>query len=124
MTAWLPTTSRLLPFGWHRGAIRHFASGLITNSTSTLETVSRRPEHFAVIPSGIPASWCTRPTPDRLERRGPLRVGMVGRIAPWKGQHVFLAAFAEAFPDGGAEAVISGLRFSGRTHMRRSSAGS
>ena len=33
---------------------------------------------------------------------------MVGRIAPWKGQHVFLAAFAEAFPDGGAEAVIVG----------------
>jgi glycosyltransferase involved in cell wall biosynthesis len=33
---------------------------------------------------------------------------MVGRIAPWKGQHVFLTAFAEAFPDGGAEAVIVG----------------
>jgi glycosyltransferase involved in cell wall biosynthesis len=33
---------------------------------------------------------------------------MVGRIASWKGQHVFLAAFAEAFPDGGAEAVIVG----------------
>ena len=33
---------------------------------------------------------------------------MVGRIAPWKGQHVFLAAFAEAFPGGGAEAVIVG----------------
>ena len=108
MTAWPPTTSRLLPFGWPRGTIRHFASGLITNSTSTLETVSRRPGHFAVVPSGIPASWCTRPTPDRLARPGPLRVGIVGRIAPWKGQHVFLAAFAEAFPDGGAEAVIVG----------------
>ena len=91
-----------------QGTIRHFASGLITNSTSTLETVSRRPGHFAVVPSGIPASWCTRPIPDRLARPGPLRVGMVGRIAPWKGQHVFLAAFAEAFPDGGAEAVIVG----------------
>jgi len=33
---------------------------------------------------------------------------MVGRIAPWKGQHVFLAAFAEAFPDGGVEADIVG----------------
>ncbi|MGP0108943.1 MAG: glycosyltransferase family 4 protein, partial [Acidimicrobiales bacterium] len=91
-----------------QGTIRHFASGLITNSTSTLETVSRRPGHFAVVPPGIPASWCTRPTPDRLARPGPLRVGMVGRIAPWKGQHVFLAAFAEAFPDGGAEANIVG----------------
>jgi glycosyltransferase involved in cell wall biosynthesis len=91
-----------------RGTIRHFASGLITNSTSTLETVSHRPEHSAVIPPGIPASWCSRPTPDRLARTGPLRVGMVGRIAPWKGQRVFLSAFAEAFPDGGAEAVIVG----------------
>ena len=91
-----------------QGSIRLFASGLITNSTSTLETVSRRPAHVAVVPSGIPASWCTRPTPERLARPGPLRVGMVGRIAPWKGQHVFLAAFAEAFPGGGAEAVIVG----------------
>ena len=91
-----------------QGTIRHFASGLITDSTSTLETVSRRPGHFAVVPSGIPGSWCTRATPDRLGWRGPLRIGMVGRIAPWKGQHVFLAAFAEAFPDGGAEAVIIG----------------
>ena len=91
-----------------QGAIRYFASGLITNSTSTLETVWRRPGHFAVVPSGIPASWCSRPIPERLARPGPLRVGMVGRIAPWKGQHVFLAAFAEAFPGGGAEAVIVG----------------
>ena len=91
-----------------QGAVRYFASGLITNSTSTLETVWRRPTHFAVVPSGIPSSWCTRPTPDRLARGGPLRIGMVGRIAPWKGQHVFLAAFAEVFPDGGAEAVIIG----------------
>ena len=91
-----------------QGAIRYFASGLITNSTSTLETVWRRPTHFAVVPSGIPSSWCTRPTPDRSGRGGPLRIGMVGRIAPWKGQHVFLAAFAEVFPDDGAEAAIIG----------------
>jgi len=29
---------------------------------------------------------------------------MVGRLAPWKGQHVFLEAFARAFPAGGAGA--------------------
>jgi glycosyltransferase involved in cell wall biosynthesis len=91
-----------------QGSIRYFASGLITNSTTTLETVSHRPTQFAVVPSGIPASWCTRPTPDRFGRATPLRVGMVGRIAAWKGQDVFLAAFAKAFPDGGAEAVIVG----------------
>ena len=31
---------------------------------------------------------------------GPFRVVMVGRLAPWKGQHVLLDAFAAAFPDG------------------------
>ena len=33
-------------------------------------------------------------------------VGMVGRLAPWKGQDVFMRAFAQAFADqpGGAGA--------------------
>jgi glycosyltransferase involved in cell wall biosynthesis len=39
---------------------------------------------------------------------GALRVGILGRIAPWKGQDVFLEAFARAFPDGGATAVVAG----------------
>jgi glycosyltransferase involved in cell wall biosynthesis len=33
---------------------------------------------------------------------------MVGRLAPWKGHHVFLEAFAKAFPDGEERAVIVG----------------
>jgi glycosyltransferase involved in cell wall biosynthesis len=33
---------------------------------------------------------------------------MVGRLAPWKGQDVFLRAFAKAFPNGEATAVIAG----------------
>jgi glycosyltransferase involved in cell wall biosynthesis len=33
---------------------------------------------------------------------------MVGRITPWKGQDVFLAAFADAFPNGPERAVIVG----------------
>jgi glycosyltransferase involved in cell wall biosynthesis len=35
-------------------------------------------------------------------------VGMVGRIAPWKGQDVFLRAFAQAFPGDAVRAVIVG----------------
>lgn len=38
----------------------------------------------------------------------PLTVGMVGRLAPWKGQDVFLRAFAAAFPGGDARARIVG----------------
>jgi glycosyltransferase involved in cell wall biosynthesis len=33
---------------------------------------------------------------------------MIGRLAPWKGQDVFLRAFAQAFPDGRQRAVIVG----------------
>jgi glycosyltransferase involved in cell wall biosynthesis len=33
---------------------------------------------------------------------------MVGRIAPWKGQHVFLEAFARAFPGGDVRARVVG----------------
>jgi glycosyltransferase involved in cell wall biosynthesis len=35
-------------------------------------------------------------------------VGMVGRLAPWKGQHVFLEAFARAFSGGNEVAVVVG----------------
>lgn len=40
---------------------------------------------------------------------------MVGRIAPWKGQHVFLEAFARAFPPGDepCEALIAGTAMFG-----------
>jgi glycosyltransferase involved in cell wall biosynthesis len=33
---------------------------------------------------------------------------MVGRLAPWKGQDVFLEAFARAFPGGEEQAVLAG----------------
>ena len=42
------------------------------------------------------------------QEQGPLRVGVVGRIAPWKGQHLFLEGFASAFPDGAERAVLIG----------------
>jgi glycosyltransferase involved in cell wall biosynthesis len=41
-------------------------------------------------------------------RAGPLRIAMLGRIAPWKGQHVFLEAFAHAFRGRDVEAVFVG----------------
>ena len=46
---------------------------------------------------------------------GPLRVGMVGRIAPWKGQDVFLRAFASAFDGGDERAGVIGAPLFGET---------
>ena len=37
-----------------------------------------------------------------------IRIAMVGRLSPWKGQDVFLRAFAEAFADGVEEALLVG----------------
>jgi glycosyltransferase involved in cell wall biosynthesis len=45
--------------------------------------------------------------PHARDRR-PFTVGMVGRLAPWKGQDVFIRAFARAFPSGPARAIIVG----------------
>lgn len=51
-----------------------------------------------------------------------ITVGMVGRLTTWKGQHVFLRAFKQAFPDGGARAVIVGAPLFGESeyeaHLR------
>jgi glycosyltransferase involved in cell wall biosynthesis len=42
-----------------------------------------------------------------------LVVGMVGRIAPWKGQKVFIDAFADAFPTGSERALVIGAALFG-----------
>jgi glycosyltransferase involved in cell wall biosynthesis len=59
-----------------------------------------------VVPEPLPA---TTAAPSRPSRPGePLRFGLVGRLSPWKGQELFLRAFAEAFPGGREQAVIVG----------------
>jgi glycosyltransferase involved in cell wall biosynthesis len=82
--------SRLLP------------TGIVANSTATLATLPggrvRR-----VIPSPLdPAAGVGAP------HSGPLTVTMVGRLSPWKGQDLFLSAFARAFPTGEVRAQIVG----------------
>jgi glycosyltransferase involved in cell wall biosynthesis len=80
------------------------ADRVIVNSESTLATLGERGRRKAtVIPSPIelPGS----PAEIRDEMR---RVGILGRLAPWKGQHLFLAAIARAFPGDDVEAVVIG----------------
>ncbi|HWH95424.1 MAG TPA: glycosyltransferase family 4 protein [Baekduia sp.] len=80
-------------------------SGLVTPSQSVLRLVMpRRPGMPAeAIPFPIPVP--DAPVALRDEARV---VGMVGRLAPWKGQHVFLEAFARAFPRGPVRARLIG----------------
>ena len=81
--------------------------GIVTNSTATLETLPRMRKaqvlYNPVVPDVIP-----RQRTETSAGGGGLRVGLLGRLAPWKGQHVFLEAFARAFPTGDAVARVIG----------------
>lgn len=90
-----------------RAAARWLPDAVITNSASTLSTlpagVHGRVVYNNVVADDTPARTATAASGDR-----PFRIGMVGRLAEWKGQHVFLAAFSRAFPDDASEAWIIG----------------
>jgi len=80
---------------------------IVANSRATLATLGRAGRKGVVI--GCPVR-ARSPGVLRLGagRDKPLRVGMIGRLAPWKGQTVFLDAFAKAFPVGPEQAVLVG----------------
>jgi glycosyltransferase involved in cell wall biosynthesis len=84
-----------------RALTRVVPSAVIANSRATLETLPRV-AISAVVPSPIDVPQSS------ARQRERLRIGMVGRIAPWKGQHVFVEALTRAFPDGGVDAVVIG----------------
>jgi glycosyltransferase involved in cell wall biosynthesis len=81
-------------------------SALVVPSRHTLATVGRRFRpglRIAIIPFPVPMPSEPCEVRDRVTE-----IGMVGRLAPWKGQHVFLEAFARAFPDNRVRARIVG----------------
>jgi glycosyltransferase involved in cell wall biosynthesis len=90
-----------------RSLARRLPAGIIANSRSTLESLRAVPVPTAVIPSAVSPQFRS---PERGEAgsESVLVVGMVGRLAPWKGQHIFLDAFSRAFPTGEARAVLVG----------------
>lgn len=96
-----------------RGLSR-FASAIIANSSATLAAlngVSRVVINGVIIHDAYEGA--SNVTALGSGAGGPLRVGMVGRLAPWKGQHLFLEAFARAFPTGSEQAVLVGAALFG-----------
>jgi glycosyltransferase involved in cell wall biosynthesis/GT2 family glycosyltransferase len=90
---------------------RHLPDGVIANSFSTRATLGSAGtdahERSAVIHDPLPVV----PAIDRLASDmavGDTVVGMVGRLTPWKGQDIFLRAFADAFATGTEQALIVG----------------
>jgi glycosyltransferase involved in cell wall biosynthesis len=104
-TDYLPRSAVVLV----RALTRHLADVVISNSRATRRTLNPR-DRSLVVPSvvGLPTSG-----PEPSKNDGPLVVGIVGRLAPWKGQDVFLRAFAQAFPQGRQRAVIVGAALFG-----------
>jgi glycosyltransferase involved in cell wall biosynthesis len=85
---------------------RYLAYAVVANSRSTMETLAA-PSKPVVIYSVLPEVMSEAPIRQRTNGR-PLTFGMIGRLAPWKGQEVFLRAFARAFPEGNERAVVVG----------------
>jgi len=99
-----------------RTLIRHLADGVIANSTATLQTLpaADRGRLSWVIPASVEVS-----THPRAPGSRPTTFGMLGRIAPWKGQDLFLRAFAAAFPEGDEQAVVVGAAMFGEESYER-----
>lgn len=98
-----------------RTAIARLAAAVVTNSRTTAATLRGGPTPV-VIASALPP---VLPAPHVPEERERLAFGLVGRLAPWKGQHVFLEAFARAFPDGAHDAVLVGAPLFGEEDYER-----
>lgn len=98
-----------VPFAWHlrdrlapdylppakirttRAVMRHFASGVVACSPVALETAAIRPGTIPAL--AIPDAY-RRSRPVAPMHEDGFTVGILGRLAPWKGQDVFLRAFA------------------------------
>jgi glycosyltransferase involved in cell wall biosynthesis len=92
-----------------RRAVRTLPNALVANSQATLDSVGpiKRPA-AAVVPNPV-----TLPSSAAVPRHAVERVGIIGRLAPWKGQDVFLDGFARAFADTQIIAAIVGAALFG-----------
>jgi glycosyltransferase involved in cell wall biosynthesis len=87
-----------------RTLTHQLADVVISNSQATRQTLLPR-QRSLVIPSVVEPMDAR---PERSTQDRPIVVGIVGRLAPWKGQESFLRAFVQAFPDGRQRAMIVG----------------
>ncbi len=101
-----PATVALL-----RVMIGRLTSAVIANSKSTLSTLGPN-SRARVIYSPVLETRPATGSGGQIEERS-LTVGMVGRLASWKGQDLFLRAFADAFTDRDARCVLVGAALFG-----------
>lgn len=99
-----------------RTMIGRLPAAVIANSRETATTLGTRARPVVVSEAIVaPATvTVTAPRPPR-----PLTVGMIGRFTPWKGQDLFLRAFAQAFPEGDERCVLIGAPLFGEEAYER-----
>lgn len=83
-----------------RALLRRLPAAVVGCSAGVLQSAGIDHRRATVVYSGVPAADVVGAGPGRRERDEPADgdvavVGMVARIAPWKGQHVFLEAAEE-----------------------------
>jgi glycosyltransferase involved in cell wall biosynthesis len=92
-------------------------NALVAPSRFTLRTVGsrfRRGMIVTALPNGVPYPERAVEVRDEVDT-----VTMIGRLTSWKGQHVFLEAFARAFPDRPVHARLVGSATFGEADYER-----
>ncbi|GAA1077786.1 glycosyltransferase family 4 protein [Tsukamurella spumae] len=69
------------------------AAGYLANSRGTLATISTGGSPTAVCPPGVDMTTVPAPAPQRSPK--DVRIAMIARITPWKGQDLVLRALAQ-----------------------------
>ena len=95
-----------------RLALRVLPAAVVANSRATLASLPPL-RGVSVLHPPLPAAVPTGPR--RRRDDGVVRVGVVGRLAPWKGQHVLLQALARLPVGTPVEAVVVGAPLFGET---------
>lgn len=87
-----------------RALIGRLSNGIIVNSQATADALGPVDRPVLICPPSVVMSQRTR----GAEVRGRLRVVVLGRLSPWKGQEVALSAFGAALRGTDSELVIAG----------------
>ncbi len=110
-----------------RGLVGRVADGVVANSAATLATLDTPGTSHPLAVGPHDRHGVNRVIPDSVEPSpyphmpdsSATTFGIVGRIAPWKGQDLFVQAFASAFPTGEERAVIVGAPLFGEDAYER-----
>jgi glycosyltransferase involved in cell wall biosynthesis len=90
-----------------RVAARILPATVIANSQATLATLPGV-HRGIVVANTVVYDTIAEGMPEAKVEGRPFRLGVIGRLAPWKGQNVFIDAFAQAFQYATCEAWIVG----------------